>query len=68
MANVKKLYRSRKNRMIAGVAGGLGEYFDIDPVLFRVVFVATALFSGSGLILYLILMFIIPDEGMQRGI
>jgi phage shock protein C len=62
MDNTKKLYRSRQDRKIAGIAGGLGEYFEIDPVLIRVAFVLLALFSGSGIILYLILMLVIPDE------
>ncbi|MDP6101619.1 MAG: PspC domain-containing protein [Dehalococcoidia bacterium] len=42
----KKLYRSATNRMIWGVCGGLADYFDIDPVLVRVIFVALALASG----------------------
>lgn len=59
---IKKVYRSRKDRIIAGVAGGLGEYFRIDPIVLRILFVL-ALFVGSfGFWLYLILILIIPLE------
>ena len=58
----KRLYRSESDRMIAGVAGGLGEYFDLDPVIFRILFVVVAIFGGSGLLLYFILWFIIPSQ------
>jgi phage shock protein C len=43
----KKLYRSRTNRMLAGVAGGLAEYFSIDPLVVRLVFVVAAIFGVS---------------------
>lgn len=58
----KKLYRSRKNKMIGGVCGGLGEYFEVDPVLIRILFVFLTFFHGSGLILYILLMIIVPQE------
>lgn len=61
MEQSKKLYRSKTNRVIAGVAGGLGEYFSIDPVIFRVLFVALAFAGGSGLLLYIIGMLVIPE-------
>jgi len=48
--------------MIAGVCGGLGKYFDIDPVIFRIIFVVLVLMGGFGILLYLILVFIIPLE------
>ena len=58
-----KHYRSRTDRMISGVCGGLGKYLGIDPTLIRLVFVLLLLFGvGSGLILYIILMFIVPEE------
>ena len=75
----KKLYRSSSNRVLFGVAGGLGEYFNIDPVLVRVIFVVLCLTTGFPLILYPILAVIMPkapvpgseirDEfgGAQRG-
>jgi len=48
--------------MLAGVCGGLGEYFNIDPVIFRVIFCVLGL-TGSGIIAYIILIFVIPAEG-----
>jgi len=60
MAN-KKLTRST-NKMLAGVCGGIAEFFDIDPTLIRVCYAALSVFSAAfpGLILYIILMFIMP--------
>ena len=58
----KKLQRSRKKRVLAGIAGGLGEYLDIDPVIVRVVFVLITIFHGFGLIVYIILWIVIPEE------
>jgi len=58
----KKLYRSRENRMIAGICGGLGEYLDADPTVIRIVFVILALFGlFPGVLLYLALWLVIPD-------
>lgn len=65
-ADYRKLYRSRKERMIAGVAGGLGEYFGIDPTLMRILFVVAALFGGPGIIAYLIMMIIVPEEPLAE--
>jgi phage shock protein PspC (stress-responsive transcriptional regulator) len=58
----KKLYRSRIDRKIAGVCGGLGEYFGIDPTLVRVLFVLGSIFVGGALLVYLILAIVIPEE------
>jgi phage shock protein C len=58
----KKLYRSRHDRILAGVCGGLAEYFQIDPVLVRLVFAVLALGGGTGILLYIILAVIIPLE------
>jgi phage shock protein C len=61
MTAVKRLYRSRKNRVIAGVCGGLGEYFNVDPVIFRILFVILLLPGGfPGLIPYVILWLVVP--------
>ena len=57
----RPLRRSENDRMIAGVAGGIGEYFNIDPVLVRIGFVAATLFAGTGLILYPIAWIVVPD-------
>ena len=64
---MKKLYRSKDNRVFAGVIGGLGEYLDIDPVLLRTLFVLLTIFTGiiPGTIVYLFTLFIVPRR--QRG-
>lgn len=56
------LYRSETNKVIAGVAGGLGEYFNIDPTIIRILFVLMAVFGGSGLIIYIVLWLIMPSK------
>lgn len=58
----KKLARSRTNRILAGVCGGLGEYFGIDPVLVRVGWVIISLLTGAGILLYLASWVLIPKE------
>ncbi len=58
-----RLYRSRRDRLIAGVCGGLGAYFGIDPVLVRVLFAILAVSGAAGVVLYLVLWIIIPIEG-----
>ena len=60
--NQKKLTRSVSNRMLAGICGGLGQYFNVDPVVFRVLFCVFGIFGGSGIIAYIILIFVIPAE------
>jgi phage shock protein C len=57
---IRRLYRSRDERMIAGVCGGLGEYFSIDPTLVRVLFVVAAVVGGWGVLAYLLLLIIVP--------
>ena len=57
---MKRLYRSRTDRSFLGVCGGLGEYFDVDPVIFRILFVVLFLFGGCGLLLYLIMALCMP--------
>ncbi len=56
----KRVYRDRQNRMIAGVCSGLGEYFNVDPVLVRLAFVLLAFFNGIGILAYLLLWMITP--------
>ena len=60
--STKKLHRSKEERIIAGVAGGIGEYFNIDPVLVRITFVALALVHGLGILLYILFWLIVPNE------
>jgi phage shock protein C len=62
MAQTRKLYRSKTNRQVAGVCGGLAQYFSIDPTLIRVLFVVLAVLGGSGLLIYLVLWIIVPKE------
>ena len=61
----KRLYRSKKDRMIAGVCGGLAEYFNIDPVIVRALFLVLLFGAGSGILLYLILWLIVPESEAQ---
>jgi phage shock protein C len=61
--NMKRLFRSQSDRMFAGVCGGLGEYFEIDPTLIRLIFVFGAIITGSGLFwVYLIMMILVPED------
>jgi phage shock protein C len=62
MADTKRLTRSRTERWVGGVCGGIGNYFDLDPTVIRVAFVLLALILGGGLLIYLILWLIIPLE------
>ena len=55
MAPTRKLYRSRTNRKLAGVCGGLAQYFNTDTTLIRVLFVVLALLGGPGLVIYLLM-------------
>ncbi len=58
----KKLYRSRTDSMIAGVCGGLADFFDLDATLIRLVFVVAAILGGHGVLAYLICLILIPLE------
>jgi phage shock protein PspC (stress-responsive transcriptional regulator) len=64
----KQLRRSRSERMVAGVSGGLGRYFDVNPVFYRVGFVVLALLGGAGILIYLAAALVIPDEGQDQSI
>lgn len=57
----RRLYKSRTNRQISGVCGGIGEYFNIDPVIIRLLVVVFTLAGGAGLIAYIIAAIIIPE-------
>jgi phage shock protein PspC (stress-responsive transcriptional regulator) len=65
MADTKRLTRSRTERWIGGVCGGIGNYFNVDATVIRVVFVLAALIMGGGLLIYLILWLIIPLEAEE---
>jgi phage shock protein PspC (stress-responsive transcriptional regulator) len=62
----RRMTRPRDDRVIAGVCSGLGRYFNVDPVLFRVAAVALIFFGGAGLILYVAAVLLIPNEGEER--
>ncbi|MFP5297516.1 MAG: PspC domain-containing protein, partial [Actinomycetota bacterium] len=59
----RRLARSRRDRMVAGVAGGLGDYFGVDPLLFRIGFVAIAIAGAPGVLIYLACWLLLPEEG-----
>ncbi len=59
---MKRLNRSLKERMVGGVCGGLAEYFNIDPTLVRLAFVALALLGGNGVLIYLVMLILVPNE------
>jgi len=60
---MKRLFKSRNNRVISGVCGGIAEYFNIDPSLVRLGMVAVSIFSaGTGVVAYIIAAVVIPNE------
>jgi phage shock protein C len=63
----KKLYRSRTERMIAGVCGGLAEYFEIDSTLVRLIAIALTLAGGSGVLAYIIFWFVVPQKTLAES-
>lgn len=60
----KRLYKSEDNKVISGVMGGLGEYFDIDPVLFRVIYTAFTIFTAffPGILAYILMAIVMPRK------
>jgi len=58
----KRLYRSRKDRQMAGVCGGVADYLGIDPTLVRLVWVIFSIAGGPGLLLYIIMAAVVPEE------
>ena len=62
MEKNKRLYRSAKSKVFGGIAGGIAEYFDIDPIIIRLLFVIIAFAGGGGVIVYLILWIALPLE------
>jgi phage shock protein C len=59
----KRLYRSRTDRMLFGVCGGLGSYFEIDPVIVRIIFILLVAAGGTGILAYIIMAIVVPQEG-----
>lgn len=67
---MKKLYKSDKDKVLSGVIGGIGEYFDIDPIILRICFVVFLLITGvfPGVIIYIIAALIIPKHPTVRDV
>lgn len=61
----RQLYRSRVNKVLGGVAGGIAEYFEIDPIIVRIIFVLLTLGHGSGLLIYIVLWLAVPENPDQ---
>jgi phage shock protein C len=59
---VKRLYRSSQNRMIAGICGGIAEYFNIDPSIVRLAWIIFAVMGGAGVLAYIICAVVIPND------
>ncbi len=60
--STQRLYRSQTNKVIAGVCQGFAEYFDVDPVVIRILFVLMAFFGGTGIVLYIAAIVIVPKK------
>ncbi len=58
----KRLYRSRKDKKIAGVCGGIADYFEVDPVWIRVLFLLFLFLGGAAFLLYVIMWFVVPIQ------
>lgn len=58
----KRLYKSRSNRMVCGVCGGIAEYLKLDPTVIRLLFALFCFLGGSGILVYIIAAIIIPEE------
>jgi phage shock protein PspC (stress-responsive transcriptional regulator) len=64
---MKKLYRSRENKIIAGICGGIGKYFNIDPTLVRILWILFLFAGGAGIIAYIIAWIIIPLKSKAKN-
>lgn len=62
MEEPKRLYKSKENRVLCGVCGGIGEYFNIDPVIVRLLLVVLCCAGGGGIVGYIIAAIIIPEQ------
>lgn len=60
--NYRKLFKSSTNRMLCGVCGGIGEYFNIDPTVIRILWIVFCILGGSGILAYIIAAIIIPEQ------
>jgi phage shock protein PspC (stress-responsive transcriptional regulator) len=61
---IKRLYRSRNERLLGGICGGLAEYFRVDPTIMRLIYILLCFVSlGSGVLIYIVLWLIVPEKG-----
>src|SRR4051812_43611323 len=67
MRDVNRLRRSKNDRYIAGVAGGLGRHFDIDPTIIRVVLAVLTFFGGAGILVYGVIWLFVPEDGEDNA-
>lgn len=58
----KRLYRSRTDKQISGICGGVADYLGVDPTIVRIVWLLLTLAGGPGLILYIVMAFVVPEE------
>lgn len=58
----KRLYKSKTEKKLGGVCGGIAQYFEIDPTLVRLAWVAFTIFGGSGILAYIIALIVMPEE------
>lgn len=60
----KRLYRSKENKILAGILGGVGEYFDTDPVLVRLIYLIVLIATGvvPGILVYILAIFVVPER------
>jgi len=61
------LRRSRSERLLGGVCGGLADYFGVDPLIFRLAFIAITLAQGAGIVIYVLLWILVPEEGVEKA-
>jgi phage shock protein PspC (stress-responsive transcriptional regulator) len=66
--SIKRLERNSSDRYVAGVAGGLGRYFDLNPTFFRIGFVILTLLGGAGVLIYLAALLVMPEQGSEQSI
>lgn len=66
MTAAKRLYRSTKDRMIAGICGGLGEYFNVDPTIIRIIFVIFLICGGAAILVYIVMWIVVPPHPIRH--
>ena len=65
---MKRLYRSKEDRMVGGVCGGIAEHLSVDPTLIRLLYVLFALTGGSGVLAYIIMLVVIPEKPREESV